>query len=280
MSRAAVMSDFFNDAEQFLREIGIFNVPSRIFNVDETWYCEKAEKMRKVVVPSTSKMPYKVHGGRKDHTTMTMCASAEGTVLPTMFTFKGSIPRDSSVHELRPKDALYTESESGHIDSELYIQYIKHIEPFLGRTRPVVIFQDNAGCHENLELIEFCIDKNVHLYNLPSKTTHLLQPLDKIFGLLKDKIEDVKHETHIVQQKSVKKSQIPMVVRFAINRISTKQCKTRFRRQVSVPWMYRQSMSLYLWEIVYLRAAKTTGKTVYQTLKTFSFRCLMKREMT
>ena len=56
----------------------------------------------------------------------------------------------------RPKDDLYTRSESGHIDSDTYFRYI-HIEHFLNNSRPVVIFHDNLACHGADMLEEFCV---------------------------------------------------------------------------------------------------------------------------
>ena len=229
MSRSSILNRYFEDAERFLRTLDILNDPEKIYNIDESWYCEKAEKLKKVVTTANCKIPYKVYGGRQSHTTLTMCISASGKWLPVMITFQGTIPKTEVVHDAGPKDALYSSSDSGHIDTELYTQYIKHIKPFLCKRRPVAIFQDNLSSHESLELVEFCVEKNIHLYNLPSKSSHLVQPLDKLFGLLKQKIEDVKHETVIVQQKNTNRSQVPLLVRFAMNRISQFTIRESFR---------------------------------------------------
>ena len=90
------------------------------------------------------------------------------------------IQGSEDLHLTGPKKALYTQSQSGHIDSELYLEYIKHIEPLLNPERPVVILQDNHSCHENSALIEFCLAKQIHIFNFPPKVTHLIQPLDKL----------------------------------------------------------------------------------------------------
>ena len=225
MSHSSILNQYFEDAKRFLCSLDILNDPDRIVNIDETWYCEKAEKTQKVVTTAQCKVPYKVYGGRQTHTTITM----SGKWLPTMMTFQGNIPKSEMVHEAGPKDALYSHSDSGHIDTELYIQYIKHIEPFLCKRRPVAIFQDNLSCHENLELVEFCVSKNIHLYNFPSKSSHLLQPLDKLFGFSKTKIEQVKYETVVLMQKNTNRSQVPVLVRFAMNRISQSTIRDSFR---------------------------------------------------
>ena len=229
MSRSSILNRYFEEAKRFLCTLDILNDPDKILNIDETWYCEKGEKSQKVVTTAQCKVPYKVYGERQSHTTLTMCVSASGKWLPSMITFQGNIPKTELVHETGPKDTLYSNSASGHIDTELYLQYIRHIEPFLCRRRPLAIFQDNLSCHENLDLVEFCLEKNIHLFNLPSKSSHLVQPLDKLFGLLKTKIEEVKHEVVVVQQRNTNRSQVPVLVRFAMNRISASTIRDSFR---------------------------------------------------
>ena len=200
-----------------------------ILNIDETWYNERAEKLQKVVCSRGNKMPYKIYGGQSDHITLTLCISADGRFLPTMFTFKGKVPASQECHELGPKDAIYSQSESGHIDAELYTQYIRHIEPFLGERRPIAIFQDNLSCHNNDELIDFCLSKQIHLFNIPAKSSHLVQPLDKLFGLLKRKIEEKKHDAMLVYQRAITKAKITNIVRFAISAIDQEDVKDAFK---------------------------------------------------
>ena len=161
-------------------------------------------------------MPYKVFSGMQDHITLTMCASATGDFLPPMFTFKSNKPSGTDYHTLGPQNALYTSSESGHIDSNIYFDYIKHLEPYLSSERPVIIFQDNLGPHESYDVVKYCMNKNIHLYNFPAKVSHLIQPLDKIFGPLKLKIEQKKQEAMLLQQKHISKEKIPVITQFAM----------------------------------------------------------------
>ena len=81
------------------------------------------------------------------------------------------------------------------------LTYIKHIEKHLNQERPIVILQDNHSCHENGELIDFCISKGIYLNNFPPKTIHLLQPLDKLFGTFKHLLQEKRQEAQLVQQK-------------------------------------------------------------------------------
>lgn len=183
MSRASVFDKFFGDMRPHLQELGVLDDPERIYNLDESWTGSKDEgKRQKVVVPKDLHKPYLLKFTTNDHITITQCACANGTLLPPMITFAKSIPQGDQFLKSGPDKALYNMTESGHIDSDLYLQYIRHIEPMLSPTRPVVLFQDNLYAHESVELVEFCIEKQIHLINFPSKITHIIQPMDKLFG--------------------------------------------------------------------------------------------------
>ena len=73
------------------------------------------------------------------------------------------------------------------MDSELYISWFKKI--FLkccSPERPVMLVQDGHKLHMTVDLIDLARANNVRLFNLPPRTTHATQPLDKnIFKPLK-----------------------------------------------------------------------------------------------
>ena len=144
-----------------------------------------------------------------------------------MITFK-SIPAVNSFHGEGPENALYSESSSGHTDSDLYLRYIKHIEPFLCPERPVIILQDNLGAHENLELIQFCLAKGIFLYNFPSKTTHLLQPMDKLFWKLKENMRKQKVKAKLVHHGFTSKTKVPLITRYAMNSMTNDDIRSAF----------------------------------------------------
>lgn len=185
MSRAAIGDQFLKETQQFLAENDLLNDPSRIYNIDESWFDLKDEKKQKVVVEKQSKMPYKIVTGVKEHVTFALCACANGDLLPPLFIYKNTLPVTDDFYQHGPQNAAYIATESGHINSYVYLKYIEHLEPFLNPIRPVVIFQDNLIAHENLNLIQFCIEHGIHLHNFPAKSSHRLQPLDKLFGPFK-----------------------------------------------------------------------------------------------
>ena len=60
-----------------------------------------------------------------------------------MFIYKGHLPSTSDFHDEGPANAFFTATESGHMDTNANIQYVKHLEPHLGSERPVFIYQGN-----------------------------------------------------------------------------------------------------------------------------------------
>ena len=115
MSCTSVFDTWFDKAETFLREQGLFDQKARIYNIDESWFCGKSEQKQRVVVQSGTNIPYKLFDGVQSHTTISLCIGADGTFLPPMLTFKGTIPDPGSICDEGPKDALYTRSESNHL---------------------------------------------------------------------------------------------------------------------------------------------------------------------
>ena len=87
-----------------------------------------------------------------------------------------------------PDDAVYAKSESGWVDSELFLSWMNKV--FLGFAvpqRPVMLLVDGHKSHLTLELIDLARKKNVILFCLPPHTTHVLQPLDvAVFKSFKD----------------------------------------------------------------------------------------------
>ena len=78
-----------------------------------------------------------------------------------------------------PNDALYGKSDSGWIDGELFLTWLKKIFiKYIVSQRPVVLFIDGHSTHITLDVIDLCREKEIILFCLPPHTTHALQPLD------------------------------------------------------------------------------------------------------
>ena len=223
------MDSFFADYKCMIESLGLQDKPARLYNIDESWFNPRDEKQQKVVTRRDNTMPYKIFPGLQPHITITLCIRGDGEWVPPMFTYKDNLPKTQEFFESGPKDAIYTVSGSGHIDTELYFTYIKHIEPFLNQDRPIVILQDNHSSHENPELIEFCMSKNIHLFNFPPKVTHLIQPLDKLFGTFKDTLNKKRQEALMMQGKNLSQAKMPILSRFTMDSISKDTIRDTFR---------------------------------------------------
>ena len=77
------------------------------------------------------------------------------------------------------------------MDDELGFLYIsKHFEPHTRTGRPRVLIVDGHSSHVCWPVIQFALDHDIHIIQLPSKSTHILQPLDVgCFALLQANYE-------------------------------------------------------------------------------------------
>ena len=62
--------------------------------------------------------------------------------------------------------------------TECFIKWIQHFSNFKPSGDVLLIF-DGAKCHLHPSIIDAAEKNRIHLYCLPSNTTHELQPLDK-----------------------------------------------------------------------------------------------------
>ncbi|KAJ8340713.1 hypothetical protein SKAU_G00353460 [Synaphobranchus kaupii] len=84
-------------------------------------------------------------------------------------------------------NCLYDKSESGYIDSELFVKrFLYFIKYAVKERRPLLLIMDGHNSHQTLEVVEMALENGVILLCWPPHTSHVLQPLDVgIFGPLK-----------------------------------------------------------------------------------------------
>lgn len=82
---------------------------------------------------------------------------------------------------------MYTKSESGWVDSELFLQWFKKIFlKYAVPERPLLLLVDGHKSHITLDLIDSARSNNITIFCLPPHCTHALQPLDvAVFKSLK-----------------------------------------------------------------------------------------------
>ena len=84
-------------------------------------------------------------------------------------------------------EATFAVSESGYMDDELGLEYLKkHFEPHTrGSGQPRCLIVDGYSSHIACRVVKFALKYDIHMICLLSKSTHLLQPLDVgCFGVL------------------------------------------------------------------------------------------------
>ena len=83
-----------------------------------------------------------------------------------------------------PVGAVCKVSDSGYINSELFVEYLQHFIAHvkLSPESPVLMVLDGHSSHtKHLEAIELARNSGVIMLSLPAHTTHRTQPLDVAF---------------------------------------------------------------------------------------------------
>ena len=90
-------------------------------------------------------------------------------------------PRKRMAEKLKegaPSGTVFQCSDSGWVNTELFIQWFKFFLNVIPPARPVLLLLDGHASHVSIDVIEVAHANDVHMLCLPAHTTHLLQPLD------------------------------------------------------------------------------------------------------
>lgn len=181
MNREAIKK-YFGLLEGQLKELGIENEPSCVWNCDESGLslvpdtkCIVGEKGKRNVYQITS-------GERGVLTTVLPCYNAAGDYIPPMIVFKGKRVGEKMRADL-PAGALVTCSDSGYMDKDLFYSWIKHFSELRRNgDKPALLILDGHGSHSrSIRALEYAKANNIHILCLPPHTTHWTQPQDRSF---------------------------------------------------------------------------------------------------
>ncbi|XP_069134293.1 uncharacterized protein [Argopecten irradians] len=176
MANGNVMQQHFALLKQTVHQLGLENKPHLIYNMDETGFGKGAIAQDKVCV--TSGGAYTKQVATTNHSTATVCVSADGKVLPSFIVFEKSFP-GGSYRDGIPQEWLFGTSPNGYMDAELFEKWFEQIFlKFASKERPLLLLMDNHESHLSLGVIEKARANRVDLLCLPPHTTHILQPLD------------------------------------------------------------------------------------------------------
>ena len=186
--RAAATNDIELQAD-FLRKLANLIRQKKIAQAD-IWNCDekgitmgKHSKRIMAIVRVGGKSTAMTEGSR-EFCSVLETISAEGVVIPPFIVWQGKTHRESYYREGGVEyEATFAVSPSGYMDDELGLEYMKqHFEPYTrgdtGPGQPRCLIVDGHSSHVAWQVVKYALDHNIHPICLPSKSTHLLQPLD------------------------------------------------------------------------------------------------------
>lgn len=192
-ARAAVskktLEQFFNNIENVIKDIP----SSNIFNYDESNLADDPGKKR-CIYRRGVKYPEKVMNHSKSCTTIMVCGSADGTLLPPYVIYKslhlydtwkenGPVRDPCCTKACCSQGTRYNRTSSGWIDGETFRDWFKtvflpHAKRLEGRK---ALIGDNLSSHMDPEVLQLCNQNDVDFVCLVPNSTHLCQPLDVAF---------------------------------------------------------------------------------------------------
>ncbi len=95
---------------------------------------------------------------------------------------------------------------------------------------------DNASTHTPLQAIDHAMKHNLDVMAEPANTSHLVQPNDKIYNLLKDIIGEKAEAIHWLTNEMIKKHHLPVLLVYAIKQgFTIKIVKSAWRNASLMP---------------------------------------------
>ncbi|XP_065662731.1 uncharacterized protein LOC136085358 [Hydra vulgaris] len=191
MNKTQVMK-WFDLYEGLVQRLDIKDSPRHIWNVDETdvMNIHKAEEAVAIV----GEPAYNLTALERGETSTVLAAlNAFGDIIPPMIIHKGKTV-GKGWKDGAPLGAIVKASDSCWINKDLFVEFGQLFVNNLQRLgllngRPHLLIMDNHYSHVfNLEFLNLMKANNIHVFALPSHTTHWLQPLDRVpFGSFKRK---------------------------------------------------------------------------------------------
>ena len=178
---------WFTQYQNLLTECNILDVPSYIWNLDESGLQDYFVSKR--AVGETGIPLLQVTAGDKAETTTVLPVfNAVGVVAALMIIFKGSRLKPEWRIGM-PSGAMLRCSNDGWINKDLFLEFGKTFVQSLPQTegRKHVLLLDGHGSHTyNFEFLKLMSENNVEVMCFPPHTSHCLQPADKsLFKSLK-----------------------------------------------------------------------------------------------
>jgi len=216
-----IVKDHFTKLQQIIDEHNL--TAGQIWNMDETGF-SISSSLQKVLAQKGARNVHKVSGSSKDHVSVCPTISAAGTFIPPLLIYKGVNFIEGMLSGATvPSGTVAAFSDSGYMQENIFQMYIEHFNRKIPADRPVLLILDGHSSHISLASIKFCRDHEIHLYILPSNTTHLLQPCEIPFKTLKSEYRKAsdRYRIHHGHEKFVQKQTFARVLGEAFHKTYT-----------------------------------------------------------
>lgn len=189
-SRASVSKEtllkYFTNLENVLKDVP----PENIFNYDESNVSDDPGKKYSVYRRGV-KYPEKVCNHSKSATSIMICGSANGTMLPPYIIYKsiylydtwkenGPVGKPCCEQPCCSRGARFNRTISGWIDAVTFRDWF--ISTFLPHAKRLqgqkVLIGDNLSSHFDEDILKMCRENEIDFVCLVPNSTHICQPLD------------------------------------------------------------------------------------------------------
>ena len=172
-----IVKDYFTKLEKLMSLHGFFNTPERLYNMDEKGVRLTVHHQQSVLVQRGAKRVHLVAQEHAENVTVVGCANAMGSAIPPMVLFKG-IRLKSEFSDDLPPGSTTLMTEKGSMTIESFLIWLDHFNKYKTSGETLLII-DGAASHINIRIVEKAESFGIHIFCLPSNTTHELQPMDK-----------------------------------------------------------------------------------------------------
>ncbi|CAG8779265.1 3152_t:CDS:2, partial [Cetraspora pellucida] len=106
-------------------------------------------------------------------------------IAPKSYSKERSTSGSSGLLNGAPVGSVMGFTETGYMRESLFQKYIEHFVSSIPPVCPVLLILDGHKSHINYPSVNYCYEYNILLYALPPHTTHILQPSELPFAILK-----------------------------------------------------------------------------------------------
>jgi hypothetical protein len=157
--------------------------PEDVLNFDESGFQIGVVKGDIVYVPLDCEVVYNVDPDNRELVTVVATINYRGTKVPTYIIFKGAYHLRGHFQPTLDGGIEFGRSSTGFTNNRLALKYLKHFHKYCPPSRLgaycILIF-DGHGSHLSNAFLDFCWERRIRPFRLPTHTTHYLQPLDVV----------------------------------------------------------------------------------------------------